>query len=82
VNLITIFTFQMSKKNGVILILYIDDLLVIRNHIVEIKRLKRQLENVFKMSCLGLLNMHLGVDFTHVGNCIFMNYKHYVMVVF
>jgi hypothetical protein len=41
--------FSNELEKCVILILYIDDLLAIRNHIVEIKRLKRKLENVFKM---------------------------------
>ena len=51
-------------KKGVIIAIYVDDLLITRKDRKEIDALKKALNNRFKMSDLGLVNFYLGMTVT------------------
>jgi hypothetical protein len=51
--------------------LYVDDLLIIGNHLEKIERLNK-LEIQFEMKNLGLMRLYLGVEFLKANKRIFM----------
>jgi hypothetical protein len=71
--------FYYTLKDGqlMILILYVDDLLITRNHMTQIKWIMSQLETKFELINLGYLNFYLGVEFLSVNKSIFMCQKDY-----
>jgi len=50
-----------------ILILYVDDLLITRNHMTQIKWIMFQLKTKFERINIGYLNFCLGVEFLSVN---------------
>lgn len=69
--------FYYTLKDGqlMILILYVDDLLITRNHMTQIKWIMSQLKTKFEKINLGYLNFYLGVKFLSVNKGIFMCQK-------
>jgi hypothetical protein len=51
-------------KKGVIIAIYVDDLLITRKDRKEIDALKKALNHGFKISDLGLVNFYLGITVT------------------
>ncbi len=72
--------FYYTLKDGqfTVLILYVNHLLIRRNHTTQIKWIMCQLEAKFEMINLGYLNFYLGVEFLSINNGIFMRQKDYM----
>jgi len=61
-----------------ILIFYVDDLLITKNHTTRIKWIISQLATKFEMTNLGYFNLYLGVEFLNVSRGISMHQKDYM----
>jgi hypothetical protein len=48
--------------SAVILGVYVDDLIVTGENVLEINKFKRQMTSQFEMSDLGLLSFYLGIE--------------------
>jgi hypothetical protein len=56
----------MQDKHMVILVLYVDDLIIIGNNEADIKQVKEELKEGFKMTNLGTLHYYLGVKYLNI----------------
>jgi hypothetical protein len=52
------------------MVLYVDDLLITKDHIKKIHWLKNELFFQFEMIELGLLKLFVGVNFLYLSTCI------------
>jgi hypothetical protein len=69
---------QLQGNNLVILVMYVDDLLVIRNNDDHISQVKKELKIGFEMTDLGLLHYYLGVEVIQKERSIFISQTKYV----
>jgi hypothetical protein len=51
-----------SGQNQLVIGVYVDDLMIMRADSGDIKKFKPEMENVFRMSDLGLLRYYLGIE--------------------
>ena len=60
-----------------IVTLYVDDLVIIRNNVNFILGLKKQLVDTFEMTDLGLLHFFLGIQILEIDDGIFLSQPKY-----
>ena len=60
-----------------IIVLYVDDLIIIRNHGIHIQQVKKELHKGFEMTDLVPFRYYLGVEFSHHTNHIFLRKTEY-----
>lgn len=68
---------QESKEGKVIIIIWVDDLIITASDEGKLKRVKRMLEEQFKMKDLGQLKYFLGIDFDFSDGCVKMSQEKY-----
>ncbi|XP_019265889.1 PREDICTED: uncharacterized protein LOC109243414 [Nicotiana attenuata] len=66
---------QGSSGNIVILVVYVDDIILTGNNLVEISALKDFLDNEFKIKDLGLLHYFLGIEVNASPSGVFLNQR-------
>lgn len=57
--------------------MYVDDIIIIRDSDVELKKLNDQLDNNFSLKDLRILNYFLGVQVTHTPEGLFLSQSKY-----
>ena len=63
--------YKRSKEDEMLIVgVYVDDLIVIGTCPAEIKKFKKQMEEEFEMSDLGLLSYYLGIEVAQSRHCI------------
>ena len=74
-------TLSLEKRDGRItcLIIYVDDMVIIRDDAKEISNLKRQLFREFEMKDLGNLKYFLGIEVLKSKKGIFSNQQKYIL---
>jgi len=60
------------------MVLYVDDLLIIKDHVKKIAWLRNELLFQFEMIELGLLKLFISVEFLYLSTCILMCQHTYV----
>jgi hypothetical protein len=65
--------FRMKNNHLVILVIYVDDLIIMGNNEVNIKRVKEELHASFKMKYLGPLHYYPRIEVTQHTNQIFLS---------
>lgn len=75
------FTLYVRKKPRRILIvsIYVDDILIIRNVEQEVAAFKKEMQREFDMSDLGIMSYFLGVEIEQLSNGIFLTQRKYVL---
>ncbi|XP_042495000.1 uncharacterized mitochondrial protein AtMg00810-like [Macadamia integrifolia] len=68
-----------SGEKVTILIVYVDDIVVIRNDSIEIDHLKGFLGNEFEIKGLGKLRYFLGIEITRSSKGIFLYQRKYIL---
>jgi hypothetical protein len=69
--------FRMQDKHMVVHVIYVDDLIITRNNEAHIKQVKEELKARFKMTDLGKLRYHLGVEVSQHPDQIFLSQTKY-----
>jgi hypothetical protein len=67
----------------VILILFVNDLLLTRNHFSKLMMLEEELEKRFEMSQLNIMHLYIGVEFLYLPHEVMLqqhNYAHLICV--
>jgi Reverse transcriptase (RNA-dependent DNA polymerase) len=74
-------TMFIRRKRGklCVLIVYVDDIVLTGNDIVEMKRIKSSLATEFEMKDLGPLHYFLGIEVVSSPNGIFLSQQKYVL---
>jgi Reverse transcriptase (RNA-dependent DNA polymerase) len=54
-------------------LVYVDDIIIVRNNLKEIKRVKIQLKDKFDIKNLGILKYFLGIEITHSSKYLFIS---------
>ncbi|TLX67428.1 hypothetical protein E9993_23285, partial [Labilibacter sediminis] len=67
-----------TNEYTVIIYLYVDDMLIIGNHLVGILETKKYLSSNFKMKDLGEVDTILGIKVKRVGSQISLSQSHYI----
>lgn len=65
--------------NNLIVFVYVDDLVLTRNIVDILSRLKRQLSNTFEMIDLGILHFCIGLQVLPLSDGLFVSHSKYVM---
>ncbi|XP_070020207.1 uncharacterized mitochondrial protein AtMg00810-like [Nicotiana sylvestris] len=68
-----------SSGDIVILVVYVDDIILTGNNLVEIAALKKFLDNEFKIKDLGLLHYFLGIEVSTSPDGVFLNRKKFIL---
>ncbi|KAL9264408.1 Retrovirus-related Pol polyprotein from transposon RE1-like protein [Drosera capensis] len=63
----------------VILIIYVDNMIITEDDLVEIERLERKLSNEFEMKNLGGQKYFLGIEVSHSKMGIFLSQRKYIL---
>ncbi|GJV77092.1 uncharacterized mitochondrial protein-like protein, partial [Tanacetum coccineum] len=66
-------------KDFLALMIYVDDILFIRNNLILVKHIKKQLRQAFKIKDLGSLNYYLGIEFLINAKGITMTQRNYAL---
>lgn len=67
-----------KNRNPLIVRIYVDDLIVTRNHGDDVKLFKQQMSNESDISDLGLLSYHLGIEVSQHKEGIILKQTTYV----
>ncbi|XP_019256267.1 PREDICTED: uncharacterized protein LOC109234653 [Nicotiana attenuata] len=68
-----------SSCDIVILVVYVDNIILTVNNLVEISTLKKFLDNEFKKKDLGLLHYFLGIEVSTSPDGVFLNQRKFVL---
>ena len=73
--------FYKHSKEGkiVILIVYVDDIILTGDDIIELERLKKVLSNNFEIKDLGALKYFFGMEFARSKKDVFVSQRKYVL---
>jgi hypothetical protein len=69
---------KFTKKIGVIICLFIDDMLIFSTNMIEIVETKRYLTSIFKMKDLDEVNTILGIKVKKHSSGYALNQSHYI----
>jgi hypothetical protein len=69
---------KFTKDSGVIICLYVDDMLIFNTNIIGIVETKRYLTSIFKMKNLGEVDTILGIKVKKHSNDYAFNQSHYI----
>lgn len=75
----TLFFKHSTKGKITILIVYIDEIIMTRDDLFEINKLKNKLEAKFDIKDLGKLRYFLGMEFARSKEGIFINQRKYIL---
>lgn len=64
-----------------ILIVYVDDIILTRDNNIEVKRLKKSLDDDFEIKDISALKYFFGVEFARSKEDIFINQCKYVLYI-
>lgn len=70
------------KKTGssvVFLAVYVDDIMVVGNDVIEINSIKAFLDSTFKIKDLGKLHYFLGNEFNHFSNGVTLSQRKFAL---
>jgi hypothetical protein len=73
---------KFTKDSGVIICLYVDDMLIFSTNIIGIVETKRYLTSIFKMKNLGEVDTILGIKVKKHSNGYALNQSHYIEKMF
>ena len=65
-----------------IVLIYVGDLIITRNHMTCVDVLEQNLEIRFKMSKLGALTFYIGIKFIHLSRGVLLLQRSYVLNLF
>ncbi|KAJ0526509.1 putative RNA-directed DNA polymerase [Helianthus annuus] len=72
--------FILNKKDVIVfLLVYVDDIVVTGNSVVEIESIKRVLNDTFKIKDLGKLKYFLGIEVLYENNAVFFSQRKYCL---
>jgi len=69
---------KFTKDFGVIICLYVNDILIFRTNVIEIVEIKRYFTFIFKMKDLGEVDTILGIKVKKHSSCYAFNQSYYI----
>ena len=68
-----------SERRVIVLIVYVDDIILTGDDVVELDRLKKVLAHEFEIKDLGPLKYFLGIEFARSNKGIFISQRKYIL---
>jgi hypothetical protein len=72
---------MIEEGKYVIINLYVDDLMLTRNHLVKLTYIQEQLERKFEMSHLGVMKVYIEIKFIYLLIGVILVQKFYAKVI-
>lgn len=74
----TLYRKVIEDGKSILISLYVDDIIYTSNSVTLIEQFKKEMEDAFKMSDLGLMRFFLGLEIHQLSNGIFISQKRYI----